>query len=232
MLLRVTLSASMSLLLLLSSLTSVTEARERGHRSARLSSIWDIILPPKKSSSRARDDIQTNKINTEGNIKSAARGCIEFVSQSESNWSQFQRNSWILKLQQQPPLLLLQRRGLGRQWWPPRTGRGRSCSVWWTCTTAPPGGCSPSTGTARGSSCAGWARRVTGSRARCTGAPKVITIFSDIVTIFWPLTSAGYLFSSSGARCQPETTVACHRSQPLASLMSHAMSRGDLFLLP
>ena len=77
MLPRVALRAFLSLVLLFSTLTSVTEARERGHRSARLSSIWDIILPPKKSSPLARDDIQTNKIITEGNMKSAARGCIE-----------------------------------------------------------------------------------------------------------------------------------------------------------
>ena len=42
----------------------------------------------------------------------------------------------------------------------------------------------------------------------------------------------GYLFSVTGARCQPEDSVACHRSQPLASLMKHARSRGDLLLLP
>ena len=80
MLLRVTLSAS--LLLLLSSLTSVTEARDRGSRSSRLGSIWDVILPPKKSSLQARDDIQTNKINVQGNMKSAARGCIENYSRT------------------------------------------------------------------------------------------------------------------------------------------------------
>ena len=82
MLLRVTLSASMFMLLLLSSLTSSTEARDRGHRSSRLGSIWDVILPPKKSSLRARDDIHTNKINIEGNMKSAARGCIQIYSKT------------------------------------------------------------------------------------------------------------------------------------------------------
>ena len=84
MLLRVTLSASLSLLLLLSSLTSVAEARDRGSRSSRLGSIWDVILPPKKSSLRVRDDIQTNKINVEGNMKSAVKGCIEIYSKTVS----------------------------------------------------------------------------------------------------------------------------------------------------
>ena len=66
----------------------------------------------------------------------------------------------------------------------------------------------------------------------CVQVPQRWSQFSWQSNIPLTLTTLGYLFSSSGARCQPEATVACHRSQPLASLMSHAMSRGDLFLLP
>jgi len=194
MLLRVTLSASLSLLLLLSSLTSSTEARDRGHRSSRLGSIWDVILPPKKSSLRARDDIQTNKINIEGNMKSAAREKQLNIEDTTTTTTTTQRpRPTVVTSEDGKRKILL---SLMDVYHCPTRGVfpiDGDCERFLMCRRS------------------GDSDRIKGKVYRC---PK------------------GYLFSSSGARCQPEDSVACHRSQPLASLLSHAMSRGDLFLLP
>lgn len=62
-------------LLTLTTLVSVHQVTcARGHRAARLSSIWDIILPPKQSS-QPISDIQTNKINTQEKHKITVQGC-------------------------------------------------------------------------------------------------------------------------------------------------------------
>ena len=53
----------LTVLMLLISEHSVGCARGR-HRAARLSSIWDIILPPKQSTAPVTSDILTNKIKT------------------------------------------------------------------------------------------------------------------------------------------------------------------------
>ena len=60
-------------LLVLSSMVQISLSVNRGHRAARLGSIWDIILPPKQETSR--EDIQTNKIDTESQPKSSFKGC-------------------------------------------------------------------------------------------------------------------------------------------------------------
>ena len=52
-------------------LVPVSTGADRGHRrAARLSSIWDIILPPKHST-----DVHTNIINTETKVKPVLKGC-------------------------------------------------------------------------------------------------------------------------------------------------------------
>lgn len=44
----------------------------------------------------------------------------------------------------------------------------------------------------------------------------------------------GYLFSGFGARCQPEASVACHRTNPLSRLLARDGShqRAKFFLMP
>ena len=60
----------------------------------------------------------------------------------------------------------------------------------------------------------------------CNDTMKENDIIINVSTV------PGYMFSSTGARCQPEDSVACHRSQSLASLMKQATARGDVLLLP
>merc|ERR1712117_169032 len=156
------------------------------------------ILPPKKPSSRARDDIQTNKINTEGNMKSAAREKqlnieVTTTTTTPTTTSTQRPKPKVVTSEDGKRKILL---SLMDVYNCPTRGVfpiDGDCERFLMCRMDKEG------------------NRIKGKVYRC---PK------------------GYLFSSSGARCQPETTVACHRSQPLASLMSHAMSRGDLFLLP
>ena len=58
--------------LVLAALTASASAR--GQRAARLSSIWDFLLPPRRSSgARDRSDVRTNEINTSS--KSGPQGC-------------------------------------------------------------------------------------------------------------------------------------------------------------
>ena len=62
--------------LVLAALTASASARgeARGQRAARLSSIWDFLLPPRRSSgARDRSDVRTNEINTSS--KSGPQGC-------------------------------------------------------------------------------------------------------------------------------------------------------------
>jgi len=185
------------LLLVISALVPVSSAADRGHRAARLSSIWDVILPPPKqpASSKFSTDIQTNRINTEAKVKSSFKAprvkTSNFVKQKATTHkprldlisSDDGRRKIVLSLMD---VYHCPTRGVF-----PIDG---DCERFLMCRNA-----SNSEGKANG------------KIYRC---PK------------------GYLFSVTGARCQPEDSVACHRSQPLASLMKHARSRGDLLLLP
>ena len=59
--------------LVMSSIVQISLSANRGHRAARLGSIWDIILAPKQETSQ--EDLRSNKIDTESPAKSSFKGC-------------------------------------------------------------------------------------------------------------------------------------------------------------
>jgi len=186
-------------LLVLSSMVQISLSVNRGHRAARLGSIWDIILPPKQETSR--EDIQTNKIDTESQPKSSFKALPLLKTRTDNSPS----STITTSTTQKPKVTVVKS----------EDGKRKILLKLMDLYHCPRRGVFPIDGDCeRFLMCREDSRndgRIKGKVYRC---PK------------------GYLFSSSGARCQPEDSVACHRSQPLASLMQRAISRGDLLLLP